>query len=63
MGVKTLDDMCIVSPESLHVLYRLPPILVMDFYTHVVAAIEIVHATQCLDHGITCGVCQVQIAR
>ena len=63
MGVKILDDMCIVSPKSLHVLYCLPPILVMDFYTHVVAAIDIVHAMQCLDHGVICGACQVQIAQ
>ena len=60
-GVRTLNDMWIALPESLHVLYGLPPILVMDFYTHVVAAIEMLHAAHCLEHGIICDTCRTRI--
>jgi len=40
MGVRTLDDMEIVSPESLVVLYRLCPLMVMDFYIHVIQGLD-----------------------
>jgi len=36
MGVRTLDDMCIVSPESLAGFFNLSPIMIMDFYVHVI---------------------------
>jgi hypothetical protein len=40
MGVKTLDDMCIVSPESLHIFYNLCPLMIMNFYVHVIDTIN-----------------------
>ena len=57
MGVSTLDDMCIVSPESLHILYGLPLIAVMDFYAHVVDAIKILHCGQNQGYFV-CDICQ-----
>jgi hypothetical protein len=39
MGVRTLDDMCIVSPESLSGFFNLSPIMIMDLYVHVVNTI------------------------
>lgn len=39
MGVRTIDDMCIVSPESLSGFFNLSPIMVMDFYVHIVDAL------------------------
>jgi hypothetical protein len=40
MGVRTLDDICIVSPESIFVLYGLCPVMIMDFYVHVIDTIS-----------------------
>ncbi|KIK36229.1 hypothetical protein CY34DRAFT_94737 [Suillus luteus UH-Slu-Lm8-n1] len=43
MGVRTLDDiidMCIVSPKSLHIFYNLCPMMIMDFYVHVIDTIN-----------------------
>ena len=34
MGVTALDDMDLVTPESLHVFFGLPPITIMDFFAH-----------------------------
>lgn len=62
MGVRTLDDMCIVSPESLHVFCGLPPIAVMDFYAHVVDAIEILHCSRNQGYFV-CDVCQSPSSR
>ena len=39
MGVRTLDDMCIVSPGSLSVFFNLSPIMIMDLYVHVIDTI------------------------
>jgi hypothetical protein len=39
MGVKTIDDMCIVSPKSLSGFFNLSPIMVMDLYVHIVDAV------------------------
>lgn len=44
MGVRTIDDMCIVSPESLSGFFNLSPIMVMDFFVHVVDAVSKLHA-------------------
>ncbi|KIK75784.1 hypothetical protein PAXRUDRAFT_784525 [Paxillus rubicundulus Ve08.2h10] len=44
-GVRSLDDMIIVSPQSLHVFYGLPPITIMDFYAHALESIELLHVT------------------
>jgi hypothetical protein len=35
MGVRTLDDMEIITPEWLTVFYRLCPVMVMDLYVHI----------------------------
>jgi len=39
MGVRTLDDMCIVSPKSLSGFFNLSPIMIMDLYVHVIDTI------------------------
>lgn len=49
LGVRTLDDMAIVSPESIFVFYGLNPIAIMDLYVHVVDTIDGLHR----DHGIS----------
>lgn len=45
MGVRALDDMELVTLESLHVFFQLPPIAIMDFFAHVHDTIE------CIDCG------------
>ncbi|KIK36185.1 hypothetical protein CY34DRAFT_94853 [Suillus luteus UH-Slu-Lm8-n1] len=40
MGVRMLDDMCIVSPKALHIFYQLPPMMIMDLYVHVIDTIN-----------------------
>ena len=40
MGVRALDDMELVTLESLHVFFQLPPIAIMDFFAHVHDTIE-----------------------
>ncbi|KAH7919122.1 hypothetical protein BV22DRAFT_1134063 [Leucogyrophana mollusca] len=46
MGVKHLDDMEIVSPESLFVFHKLCPLMIMDFFVHVVETIDAIHETR-----------------
>ncbi|KIK40324.1 hypothetical protein CY34DRAFT_107812 [Suillus luteus UH-Slu-Lm8-n1] len=48
MGVRTIDDMCIVSPESLSGFFNLSPIMVMDFYVHIVDALFALQARKSL---------------
>jgi len=47
MGVTALDDMDLVTPESLHIFFGLPPITIMDFFAHaddMVQSIRVHHA-------------------
>ena len=48
LGVRTLDDMEIVSPGVIFVFCRLNPIVIMDLYVHVVDTIDALHRS----HGI-----------
>ena len=48
LGVKTLDDMTIISPEAIFVFCKLNPIAIMDLYVHVVDTIDALHRS----HGI-----------
>ncbi|KAI6140892.1 hypothetical protein BKA82DRAFT_30909 [Pisolithus tinctorius] len=43
MGVKDLGDMEIISPESLWVFCRLCPLMVMDFYVHMLDHLADIH--------------------
>jgi hypothetical protein len=45
LGVRTLDDIAIVSPESIFVFYKINPIAIMDFYVHVTKTIDVLHHT------------------
>ena len=49
LGVHTLDDMTIVSPEAIFVFFKLNPIAIMDLYVHVVNTIDALHRS----HGIS----------
>ena len=49
LGVRTLDDMTIVSPEAIYVFCKLSPIAIMDLYVHVVETIDALHCS----HGIS----------
>jgi len=49
LGVRTLDDMTIISPEAIFVFYKLNPIAIMDLYVHVVDTIYALHRS----HGIS----------
>ncbi|KIK35838.1 hypothetical protein CY34DRAFT_95408 [Suillus luteus UH-Slu-Lm8-n1] len=44
MGVRTLDDMCIVSPESLAGFFNLSPFMIMDFYVHVIDTMAVLQS-------------------
>ncbi|KAG1843506.1 hypothetical protein C8R48DRAFT_667610 [Suillus tomentosus] len=48
MGVRTIDDMCIVSPESVSGFFNLSPIMVMDLFVHVVDAVFVLQARKLL---------------
>lgn len=43
MGVQSLDDITLVTPESIHVFFKLPPIAIMDLFSHVLKAIHAIH--------------------
>jgi len=47
MGVSALDDMDLVTPESLYVFFRLPPIAIMDLFAHVHDTIQRIHWHAC----------------
>lgn len=49
LGVKTLDDMTIISPETIFVFCKLNPIAIMDLYVHVVHTVDALHRS----HGIS----------
>jgi len=49
LGVHTLDDMMIVSPEAIFVFFELNPIAIMNLYVHVVNTIDALHCS----HGIS----------
>lgn len=55
LGVRHLDDIELVTPECLYVLYKLPPIIVMDFFARIHEAIQTIHQTRPLveakNHG------------
>ena len=48
MGVSTLDEMDLVTPESLYVFFRLPPIAIMDLFSHVDDTIQHIHWSRCV---------------
>lgn len=43
MGVNHLDDIHLITPESLYLFFRLPPILIMDLFSRIVQAIQAIH--------------------
>ena len=43
MGVQTLDDIDMATPESLYVFFKLPPIPIMDLFERVHDSIESIH--------------------
>ena len=43
LGVRHLDDIELVSPEYLYILYKLPPIIVMDFFSRIHDTIQTIH--------------------
>ena len=47
MGVSALDDMDLVTPESLYVFFRLPPIAIMDLFAHMHDTIQRIHWHAC----------------
>ena len=49
LGVRTLDDMAIISPGFIFVFCKLNPIAIMDLYVHVVDTIDALHHS----HGIS----------
>ncbi|KAI6146034.1 hypothetical protein BKA82DRAFT_4010368 [Pisolithus tinctorius] len=49
MGVIALDDMDLVTPESLHVFFGLPPIAIMDLFAHMHDMVERIHRAHPLD--------------
>lgn len=56
MGVRTLDDIEMVSPDSLTILYKLCPLMVMDFFVHVINSLDEIHARDLLMRK-TCSIC------
>lgn len=49
MGVKSLDDIDLVTPESLYVFHRLPPIMIMDLFTRILEVINTIHQAHLVD--------------
>ncbi|KAG6369943.1 hypothetical protein JVT61DRAFT_13330 [Boletus reticuloceps] len=43
MGVKSLDDIDLVTLESLHLFFALPPVLIMDFFSWALETIQAHH--------------------
>ena len=43
MGVKRIDDLEIVSPDSLFVFHQLCPVMIMDFYVHALDLLDNLH--------------------
>ena len=43
MGVQHLDDIDLVTPECLHVFFRLPPIMIMDLFARILETIQTIH--------------------
>ena len=46
MGVQSLGDMDMATPESLHMFFKLPPVLIMDLFVQVNDIIESIHHTK-----------------
>lgn len=46
MGVESLGDMDMVTPESLHIFFKLPPVSIMDLFVRVHDIIESIHRTK-----------------
>jgi hypothetical protein len=40
LGVRTLDDIEVISPECLTVFHRICPLMVMDFYVHIISYLD-----------------------
>lgn len=40
LGVRTVDDIEIISPECLTVFHRLCPLMVMDFFVHIISYLD-----------------------
>ncbi|KIK82397.1 hypothetical protein PAXRUDRAFT_153818 [Paxillus rubicundulus Ve08.2h10] len=43
MGVRSIDDLEIVSPDSLFVFHQLCPLMIMDFYVHILDLLDVLH--------------------
>ena len=46
MGVQSLSDMDMVTPESVHIFFKLPPIPIMDLFVRVHNIVETIHRTK-----------------
>jgi hypothetical protein len=44
MGVRNIDEIEIVSPESLIILHKLCPLMVMDFFVFIIDHLDAIHA-------------------
>ncbi|KAG2738152.1 hypothetical protein P692DRAFT_20759488 [Suillus brevipes Sb2] len=44
MGVRNIDEIEIVSPESLIILHKLCPLMVMDFFVFIINCLDAIHA-------------------
>ena len=46
MGVQSLGDMDMVTPESVHIFFKLLPIPIMDLFVRVHDIVETIHRTK-----------------
>ena len=46
MGVQSLGDMDMVTPESVHIFFKLPPVSIMDLFVWVHDIVETIHRTK-----------------
>ncbi|KAL4068795.1 hypothetical protein V8B97DRAFT_1872863, partial [Scleroderma yunnanense] len=46
MEVESLGDMDMVTPESLYIFFKLPPVLIMDLFVQVYDVIKSIHHTK-----------------
>jgi hypothetical protein len=44
MGVRNIDGVEIVSPESLVIFHKLCPLMVMDFFVFIIDCLDTIHA-------------------
>lgn len=43
MGVQSLDNIDLATPESLYVFHRLPPIMIMELFIHILEVVQSIH--------------------